>query len=350
MWIQGPKFLLDFSLRNSEDEHYPLIDSDTDKEIRPEVQVVKTRTVVQDNLHELGTHRFTRFSEWRTLVRIISLLKHFIRRWKNRNDKSERADEYKSPEALKQAEQFIIREVQLENYRDEIECISNGTSISKNSSLSQLSPMLDNQDILRVSGRLRNYKDCEKLAELSKHPIIMPRQNHVSVLLVRYFHGKVSHQGRSFTDGAIRDAGFWIVGGRRLVSSVIHQCITCRKLRGRFAWQQMADLPEDRLKPSPPFTFVGVDTFGPWPVAYRRTRGTHTNQKRWALLFTCLVSRAIHIEVIEELSSASFINAMRRFIALRGPVKQFRSDRGTNFIGGSDELNTVPQFVEKRTL
>lgn len=109
----------------------------------------------------------------------------------------------------------------------------------------------------------------------------------------------------------------------------------------------MADLPEDRLKPAPPFSFVGVDTFGPWPVEHRRTRGGLANQKRWALLFTCLVTRAIHIEVIEELSSSSFINALRRLIAIRGPVVQFRSDRGTNFVGATENLSIDSEFVEK---
>lgn len=101
----------------------------------------------------------------------------------------------------------------------------------------------------------------------------------------------------------------------------------------------MADLPEDRLTPSPPFTFVGVDTFGPWNVVARRTRGGQANQKRWAVIFTCLVCRAIHLEVIEELSSSSFINALKRFMSIRGPVRQFRSDRGTNFVGAVNELN-----------
>lgn len=126
-------------------------------------------------------------------------------------------------------------------------------------------------------------------------------------------------------------AGYWVVGCKRKVTSFIHSCVTCRKLRGRFGTQVMADLPEDRLTPSPPFTFVGVDTFGPWNVVARRTRGGQANQKRWAVIFTCLVCRAIHLEVIEELSSSSFINALKRFMSIRGPVRQFRSDRGTNW-------------------
>lgn len=110
--------------------------------------------------------------------------------------------------------------------------------------------------------------------------------------------------------------------------------------------QKMSDLPRDRLEPGPAFTSVGVDTFGPWQVVTRRTRGGQANSKRWAILFTCLATRAIHIEVIEELSSSSFINALRRLIAIRGNMKEFRSDRGTNFIGATDILKVDTVTVE----
>lgn len=101
----------------------------------------------------------------------------------------------------------------------------------------------------------------------------------------------------------------------------------------------MADLLQERIQLSPPFSYVGVDTFGPWLTTQRRTRGGTLNQKRWALMFTCHVTRAVHLEAIEELSTTSFINTLRRFMALRGLVVQFRSDRGTNFIGAVHELN-----------
>lgn len=95
----------------------------------------------------------------------------------------------------------------------------------------------------------------------------------------------------------------------------------------------MAVLRVDRVSPAPPFTYTGVDVFGPWSVVTRRTRGGQASSKRWGVIFTCLSKRAIHIEVVEELSSSSFINALRRFIAVRGYVREFRSDRGTNLVG-----------------
>jgi hypothetical protein len=89
---------------------------------------------------------------------------------------------------------------------------------------------------------------------------------------------------------------------------------------------------------SPPFTNVGVDAFGPWTIVSRRTRGGYANSKRWAIMFTCLVTRAVHIELVEEMSSSAFINAVIRFTSVRGKVKLFRSDRGTNFVGAVDTV------------
>ncbi|XP_044151553.1 uncharacterized protein LOC122939550 [Bufo gargarizans] len=118
----------------------------------------------------------------------------------------------------------------------------------------------------------------------------------------------------------------------------------------------MANLPYDRLSMDPPFTNVGLDVFGPWPVVVRQTRGGRAHGKRWAIMFTCLSIRAVHIEVIESMDTSCFINAFRRFIAIRGPVKHIRSDRGTNFVGAARELqlssnldvNNIERYLSER--
>ena len=155
---------------------------------------------------------------------------------------------------------------------------------------------------------------------------------------MRHYHESVKHQGRQLTEGSLRSNGYWIVGAKRLISSVIQRCVQCRRLRGKHSQQLMSDLPKDRLEPAPPFTFVGVDAFGPWNVVTRKTRGGQACSKRWAILFTCLTIRAIDIEVVEEMFSSAFINALRRSIAKHGYVKLFRSDQGTNFVGAVREL------------
>ena len=96
----------------------------------------------------------------------------------------------------------------------------------------------------------------------------------------------------------------------------------------------MSDLPVERLTLDPPFTHVGLDVFGPWTRT--RTRGGQVD-RHWAVLFTCLCTRAVHIEVIESMST-SFINALGRFTAIRGPMRLLCSDRSTNFIGACKEL------------
>lgn len=287
----------------------------------------------------LGSGRFSRFSTWKSLVRAIIALKMFTR-------KTSSSHVIDDPDLIESTEKLIIKEAQFETYGAEIRAIRNGSGPPKNSPLLPLNPILDDDGLLRVSGRIHRKQVKQGSNHRSAHPIILPKNHHVAVLIIRHYHSKIHHQGRHMTEGVIRSAGYWIVNGKRMISSEIHHCVTCRKLRGKFGWVQMADLPEDRLQEAPPFTFVGLDVFGPWSVVTRRTRGGSANSKRWGVLFTCLVSRGIHVELVEEVSSSSFINCMQRFIALRGPVQQIRSDRGTNFIGAVKELNIDAEFVE----
>ena len=89
-----------------------------------------------------------------------------------------------------------------------------------------------------------------------------------------------------------------------------------------------ADLPEDRVQSAPPFSYCAVDYFGPWYIKEGRRP-----LKRYGVLFTCLASRAVHLEVANSLTADSFMNAYRRSVGRRGPVRQIRSDQGPNFVG-----------------
>ena len=147
-------------------------------------------------------------------------------------------------------------------------------------------------------------------------------------LVISHHHQHVCHSGRGMTLNEIRASGYWIIKARATVTSYLWNCVKCRKMRGGSVTQKMANLPEDRLEPSDPFTYSAVDFFGPFFIKEGRSE-----KKKWGVLFTCMASRAVHIETANSLSADSFINAYRRFVGRRGPVRQLRSDRGTNFVG-----------------
>ena len=255
-------------------------------------------------------------------------------------------NEPKSVSNKPKAEHLLIHTVQAEVFQEELFSLQQSKCVSKRSSLVHLSPFLDEYGILRVGGRLKRVS----IPLHEKHPIIIPRNSHIAVLIIRHYHEMVKHQGCNFTEGAIHSAGFWIVRCKRMISSILHRFVKCRKLRREIAVQNMSGLPDDRVHPTPPFTYIGVDTFGPWEIVSRRTRGGQANSKRWALMFTCLTTRVVHIEVIESLSSSSFINAFRRFTAIRGEVKVIRSDQGTNFVGATDDLGIKAVKVQNEPL
>ncbi|XP_032401557.1 uncharacterized protein LOC116707960 [Xiphophorus hellerii] len=345
-WLRGPSFLTEPRQESLEQGSFELVEPNVDVEVRPQISTLKT----QASLTLLGSHRFSKFSTWQALRRAIATLLHvaisFHTVTENRQCKRwHLCQKAGTPDQLNLSEDVIIRTVQEEAYAEELACLKNGQVISRRSPLKALDPFIDEHNILRVGGRMRHGE----ISLEEKHPKIIPGKTHIATLLVRYYHEQTLHQGRHFTEGAIRAAGIWIIGLKRLVGNVIYHCVTCRKLRGVPPQQKMADLPADRLSMDPPFTYIGLDVFGPWNVVARRTRGGLAHSKRWAVIFTCMAVRAVHIEVIESLDTSCFINALRRFLAIRGPVKQIRSDRGTNFVSASADLK-IPSNIDSKSV
>ena len=158
------------------------------------------------------------------------------------------------------------------------------------------------------------------IVDSAKHPAILPKNHHVSTLVVRHVHEFVaSHSGREYVLSRIRQY-YWIPQGRPLVNRVLRQCVVCKKLRGKLGERRMADLPQSRVMPSdPPFSYTGIDNFGPFFVQRGRSM-----EKRYGCIFTCLTTRAIHIEPLNSMDADSFVNALVRFISRRGAPKRIR--------------------------
>ena len=351
-WLNGPEFLKcttgDAPAPDAEQLTPSVDDPEVRKEVKPRATNIKPNE--RNMLHE-GV--FKKFSTWSSLRRAIAALIVKVRLFKRRNaaDKvlQQETEQHLTPVVLTQATEVIVKAVQHEGFKEELSTIVSATPQSagsrsgikerkrnlKKSHLYRLDPYINDAGILRVCGRLRR----SNLSSKEKHPVILPKNHHVSKLLLRHYHEEVHHQGRQITHGALRNAGYWLVSGHAAVAKLIGSCVTCKRLRGAMLDQQMADLPPDRMEAAPPFTNVGFDVFGPWAVQTRRTRGGAANSKRWGLVFTCLASRAIHIELLETMDASSFLCGLRRFFAIRGPALRLRCDRGTNFVGAKTEID-----------
>ncbi|XP_077978095.1 uncharacterized protein LOC144433628 [Glandiceps talaboti] len=314
-WFRGPEFLWERELTLSEESDYQLNIGD------PEVKNVTSFMAATSTESFNLKNRISRFSEWSKVVGAVARIRRLVRNKKGSKD-------FSSPQERQEAERYIIRCIQGEAFAKEIKELKL-TRVKKGSSIHNLNPFLDSEGVLRVGGRLKKAD----IPDSVRHPAILPKDSHVTRLLISHFHNKVQHQGRGITFNEIRANGYWIMGGIKVVALHIYRCIKCRRLRRPVEEQKMANLPEDRVEPSPPFTFCGMDCFGPFIVKVGRKEC-----KNYGLLFTCMCSRAVHIETLDDMSTDSFINGLRCFIAIRGPVQRLRSDQGTNFVGAKNEF------------
>ena len=228
------------------------------------------------------------------------------------------------------SEKAIWRMLQCKHYAEEKEKLLCKAKISRSSNILKLDPYLDEDQLLRVGGRLRK----SHFPALVKHPIILPKKEPIVESLIRHYHKEIGHGGRTSTLGEVRSQGYWIINGGSQVRTLVDKCTDCRGLRGQPETQKMGDLPEKRVDTDePPFTFCGADAFGPYIIKEGRKE-----MKRYGILFTCYSCRGIHIETTISMDTDSFILALRRFLNKRGPVRSIRSDNGGNFVGVEEEM------------
>ena len=205
---------------------------------------------------------------------------------------------------------------------------SNMLKNEQKGNLAKFSPFSDEKGLIRIRGRIKHAN----LSFEQRHPILLSTKHEMVNLMLRDLHEEHNHEGVEYVRSVIQQK-FWILGLRNALRKVESQCVLCRKLRAQTKVPFMADLPTERLDyQSYPFINVGVDYFGPSEVKLLRT------MKRWCCLFTCLTTRAIHIEVVRSLDTNSCLVAINRFIARRGKPATIISDNGRNFVGSAREL------------
>jgi len=231
----------------------------------------------------------------------------------------------------------IVKIIQKEAFPEEIRKCSQGTLLKDR--LKVLAPFLDREGVLRVGGRLMHAD----IPESQKHPALLPKNHHVVDVIARHYHMQNLHAGPNLLLAILRQQ-FWPVNGLYLTKRVVRRCVTCHRHQAVPATQLMGQLPASRVNPSPPFSQVGVDYAGPFQMALRTGRKPPI-VKAYVAVFVCMATKATHLELVSDLTTAAFIAALQRFISRRGLPCDVYSDEGTNFVGAKSELDELLKFV-----
>lgn len=278
------------------------------------------------------------FDRWCRLLRSQAFLGRCARVFKAKAQKRTKPSGPLTSSEYEEAKHQLFKRAQYDCYGEEVNVLKlAGNKVDKKSKLYQLSPYLDEKGVIRMRGRI----DAAKTHTDTKRPVILPRDHRITELIVTSYHTKYHHINHSTALNELRQM-YVISRLRQLLKSVRSKCQQCKNRTAMPQAPEMADLPAERLAAhTRPFTFVGVDCFGPMTVALgRRT------EKRWGMIFTCLTIRAIHIEVAYSISADSCILCLQNFIARRGMPSTIYSDNGTNFHGANNELQLLWKQVQ----
>ncbi|XP_049878086.1 uncharacterized protein LOC126375230 isoform X4 [Pectinophora gossypiella] len=316
LWWEGPSFLLK---SESEWPNHPNTKIDL-----PEIKVHKSQVI----------HKFINFENYSNankLKRIFAYVFRFITNCKTSNKNKSPLNEVE----LKNSLNFLIKRAQSESFSSEIETLSNGKCLKAKSHILQLSPFIDDSGVLRVGGRLKNAAlNYEK-----KHPALLDSKHHLTKILMAAEHLRQGHAGPQHTLYSFREQ-FWPIGGRTLARSIVRKCITCLRLKAKTLNPFFGDLPSSRVTEFYPFQTCGTDFAGPFMISSKKGRGNRVS-KSYLCLFVCFSTKAVHLEVVSDLSTAAFIACLKRFISRRGKPHYIHCDNAKNFVGAKNELGRM---------
>lgn len=207
--------------------------------------------------------------------------------------------------------------------------------ICKESKLEPLRPIRDDEGILRVGGRLKNAVCPYEM----RVPIILPPSSRLTWLLINEAHEKLNHGHVQVMMQYLR-TNYWIVKLRHELRTFVGRCVKCKRFEHPLGTQLMGDLPKKRATPCKPFTYTGIDYAG--PIEIKEYLKTRTNKRKcWIAIFVCLNTRAIHIDIVTDLTSDAFIQCFKRFVGRRGHCEKLISDNATTFVGANRELKAA---------
>ena len=324
-WFHGPSWLAlpesEWPIKTLEELEVP--------ELRPPPKVKCLVVSTQP-------HFFSNFSSIVRLKRVVAYCLRFVNNCRSKKRAPLDLDDHLTTTELKLAFQRIIKVVQRSVFAAEIKAIEAGKQLVGN--ITVLSPFVDGDGILRVGGRLRH----SDLSWERKHPMLLPYSHHVTTLVIRYEHLRLFRAPEQLTRSATRQY-VWILNCRNAVKAVIRDCVTCFRVSPRTPDHTMGDLPRHRVSYTRPFLQTGVDFCGPFRIKEKRHRN-RGSVKVYVAIFVCFATRAVHIEVVEDLTTEAFLASFRRFCARRGCPTDVHSDNGRNFTGAKSEIDRIHRF------
>ena len=333
MWFAGPDWLA------LPMEQWPTsdltVDSETIEKIRSEWKNSEKLCEVSFVLHEPLSPPFAleiaRYSSLVKLLRVtatcgLALCK--LRKSRAKSDCVGVAD-------LNVARESWDKFVQCQELGEVFRLLSAGKT---NVVIRSLRLFLDAKGLIRCGGRLEN-------AEMSRdetNPKLLPEKSMYTRFVVMHYHEKALHAGVSQTLALVRSE-YWIPSGRTVVSSVLHRCLKCRKYKGAaYRLPPMAQLPMERVTESHAFAYVGIDFFDPL-----QARAGKKTLKVYTVIFACIATRAINLELVDDMIAGQFLLALRRFVPRRGKPLQIVSDNALQFGMSKRILEAMwPKFAE----
>jgi hypothetical protein len=306
-----------------------------------DIEIPERRTVTLTNIHsrERQLPLLTKFSNYKKTERVMSWVLRFINNCRKPNQRQ--ISSSLTCEELKDSMKAIMRLIQEVAFNDELACLKQNKPINKKSRLLCLNIFLDkNDNLIRAGGRLQN----SSLTYDVKHPIVLPNDHHLIKALVKHVHIEQLHAGVQGTLAALRQ-NFWIISPRSVVRKILHQCLQCFKVKPSVMYPIMGNLPKSRVEPTRPFSISGVDYAGPIYIKECRGRSKRT-VKAYICVFVCFSTKAVHLELVGDLTTQTFLNALKRFISRRGHVYHLYSDNATNFVGANRELLELRTFLK----
>lgn len=293
-------------------------------ELKPHVSL---HVHVNNEIPSNGVIDFERFSNFMRLNRAVGYMLRFINYSKNQPSCGPL-----SSEELKSALILIIKLSQIESF-PEYKNLINQKQLPPKSPLLKFNIFLDENKLIRIGGRLQQ----SDFPDSKKHPILIQSTHRFTKLLFNYEHQKLLHAGPQLLLATIRET-YWPIRGRNLARFCCRQCVKCCRMRGQTVTPIMGNLPQQRLTPGFPFENVGLDYAGPIRAVSRQGRGCRI-VKVYIAVFICFTTKSIHLELVGDLTSDTFILALRRFMSRRGKPTNIFSDNGTSFVGAYHDIS-----------